>query len=29
MKYGRKIKVVHIAEGFVGGVSTYLCTVLP
>ncbi len=25
----RKIKVVHILEGFLGGTSTYVCTVLP
>jgi glycosyltransferase involved in cell wall biosynthesis len=25
----RKIKIVHIVEGFVGGMSTYLCNVLP
>lgn len=29
MKYGHHIRVVHIIEGFVGGLSTYLCTVLP
>ena len=25
----RKIKIVHILEGFLGGASTYVCTVLP
>jgi glycosyltransferase involved in cell wall biosynthesis len=27
--YDKKIKVVHILEGFLGGTSTYMCTVLP
>jgi len=26
---GKRIKVVHILEGFTGGLSTYVCTVLP
>lgn len=25
----KQIKIVHIVEGFVGGLSTYVCTVLP
>jgi glycosyltransferase involved in cell wall biosynthesis len=28
-KYAAKIKIAHIVEGFVGGVNTYLCNVLP
>lgn len=27
--HNKKIKIVHILEGFLGGTSTYMCTVLP